>query len=91
MSTITVSTKSGSLYEVDVALKRIRRITGSHDPTGRQSADGTWQDYDGAVVSMGCLWYFPSDAQDSGPIARGVLTSTITEGLDSLVMALQQD
>ena len=86
----TFSTKTGSLYEIDTSLKRIRRITGSHEPTGRQSSDGDWQDYDMAFLYDGGLWYFPSDAQDAGPIARGVLTSIITEGLESLAQDLTE-
>ena len=89
--TTTFSTQTGSLYEIDVDLKRIRRVTGSHEPTGRQSHDGTWQDYDDAFIAQGGLWYFPSDAQDAGPIARGVLTSVITEGLESLAHDLQEN
>lgn len=89
MTTTTFTTKGGSLYEIDTRLKRIRRVTGSHEPTGRQGNDGDWQDYDNAFITHGGLWYFPSDAQDAGPIARGVLTSVIAEGLNSLVIALE--
>lgn len=91
MTTTTFTTKGGSLYEIDPSLKRIRRVTGSHEPTGRQGNDGDWQDYYGAFIMHGALWYFPSDAQDAGPIARGVLTSTISEGLESLALKLQEN
>lgn len=89
--TTTFTTQTGSLYEIDTDLKRIRRITGSHEPTGRQSHDGTWQDYDQAFIFQQGLWYFPTDAQDDERIGRGVLTSVITEGLESLAHELQQD
>jgi hypothetical protein len=35
-----------STYEIDMARKRVRRLTSSHEPTPRQSADGEWQEYE---------------------------------------------
>lgn len=32
-----------STYEVDLTEQRIRRLTGSKDPTQRQGADGEWK------------------------------------------------
>ena len=89
MSTTTFTTRSGSLYEIDTSLSRIRRVTGPNPPTQRQGTDGEWQDYQAAAIVGGCVWYFPLEIQDPDmPIARGVLTSTVAEGLDSLTLAL---
>lgn len=38
-------TKSGSVYEVDVPGKRVRRLHGEQDPTPRQGKDGEWRAY----------------------------------------------
>lgn len=39
------TTKSGSVYEVDYVNKRIRRLSGKKDATGRQGPDGEWRTY----------------------------------------------
>lgn len=39
------TTISGSLYEVDLDNKKIRRLNGKADPTPRQGKDGEWQGY----------------------------------------------
>lgn len=39
------TTASGSVYEVDTAKKRIRRLNGVKDPTPRQGKDGEWRSY----------------------------------------------
>lgn len=38
-------TSTGSTYEVDLENKRIRRLSGEHDPTPRQGRDGDWRSY----------------------------------------------
>jgi hypothetical protein len=47
--TFTFTTESGSVYEVDEAGHRMRRVTGEEPPTPRQGDDGAWKDY--AVLS----------------------------------------
>jgi hypothetical protein len=42
----TFTTHSGSRYELDPATSRIRRLSGSHDPTPRQGPDGAWRTYE---------------------------------------------
>lgn len=41
---ITFETTSGSVYEVDVADRAARRVSGLHDPTPRQGSGG-WRHY----------------------------------------------
>ena len=38
-------TMSGSIYEVDVSKKQIRRLIGIDNPTPRQGKDGEWKEY----------------------------------------------
>ena len=44
-SIITFTTESGSIYELDIGNKRIRRMMGSSPPTPHQGADGQWFRY----------------------------------------------
>lgn len=39
-------TISGSLYEIDQASKKIRRLSGFNQATARQGQDGDWKPYD---------------------------------------------
>jgi len=43
--TTTLTTASGSTYELDTDLSRIRRLHGSHEPTRRQGVDGVWKPF----------------------------------------------
>lgn len=43
---IRFQTESGSVYELDTANKRVRRIGGVRAPTPRQGADGGWRAYE---------------------------------------------
>ena len=38
-------TETGSVYEVDLIGKRIRRLRGKKDPQPRQGEDGKWKGY----------------------------------------------
>lgn len=40
-----VTTKSGSVYEVDTTKKQIRRLNGVGDPSPRMGKDGQWRPY----------------------------------------------
>jgi len=42
---IQFQTETGSTYEVDPVLKRMRRLGGTHAPTRNQRADGEWRAY----------------------------------------------
>lgn len=39
------TTQSGSVYEIDIEKKQIRRLSGQADPTPRQGKDGEWKEY----------------------------------------------
>lgn len=47
-------TASGSLYELDKAAKRIRRLCGMHAATARQGIDSEWKTYEQLQVVNGC-------------------------------------
>jgi hypothetical protein len=52
-------TESGSLYQVDLAGRRIRRLAGHHEPTARQGEDGHWRAY---------VELLPSEPQSGAPL-----------------------
>jgi len=68
-------TLSGSVYEVDHAKSRIRRITGTHAPTNSQGADGEWRPYHSALVELG----IPAVVQWSMNVPKYTVTSRVTE------------
>lgn len=47
-----IKTASGSTYELDADLSRVRRLASDHDlpPTERQGTDGEWQTYEFMTV-----------------------------------------
>ena len=72
------TTESGSVYEVDDANTRIRRLEGRHDATPRQGADGEWRVYH---------WISEVFLKDSVLIAwDAVGKATMTSRVESLVM-----
>lgn len=67
-------TESGSIYEVDEENRRVRRLTGEHEPTPRQGPDGQWKDflsYDDIHIGLMFVWEF------DGPIAKTTVTSRV--------------
>jgi hypothetical protein len=73
-------TESGSEYEVDEDRRRIRRLSGNHEPTFNQGADHEWQSYlktspirEGEPVLIVWRW-----SPDGSRLLR-TLTSRITE------------
>ncbi len=42
---IRFETESGSTYEVDPGVQRIRRVSGTRAPARRQGEDGEWKHY----------------------------------------------
>ncbi len=82
MRPVRVSTRSGSRYEVDPAHCRIRRLTGTHDPTPRQGPDGRWKHYvelGGPIegVPMSIVW--DVEVVDGRTRERGTVTSAVEE------------
>jgi hypothetical protein len=39
------TTETGSIYEVNITNKQIRRLSGTRNATTRQGQDGEWKDY----------------------------------------------
>lgn len=54
-------TESESVYELDEARKRIRRLSGNGDPTRRTGQDGAWREYESVkcTASLGTAIYGP--------------------------------
>lgn len=71
-------TETGSLYEVCLQNKQIRRISGETSPTVRQGQDGDWKIYESiSPIEIGNRCYITWKIVDS--VAKGTLTSFITE------------
>lgn len=56
-----ITTLTGSIYEIDLDNKKVRRIFGNHPPSMRQAKDGMWQTYHGIStptigLSLLILW-----------------------------------
>jgi hypothetical protein len=81
---ITFETKSGSIYEVNEEEKKIRRLSGTNQPTERQGQDGEWKVYESLCSSsFGLLkeeepavivWGF----DELGNNGSGILKTTVT-------------
>lgn len=78
-----IKTISGSLYEVDEAERRIRRIQGMKKPTPRQGEDGEWRTYTSVNITIGeslfILWNMDGQATITSPVDR------CSDKLDDLV------
>jgi len=79
-------TASGSVYEIDEAQKRVRRLKGAKDPTPRQGADGEWKEYsDINVCSNGSLLIvWGSYLKDNEVVLRSTQTSPVTLILENV-------
>jgi hypothetical protein len=84
---VILRTVSGSVYELDEAAKRLRRLSGVRAATARQGADGAWRQYDqlGPDTPVVGLPLFVKWADESvGPAAvpgayPGTMTSIVIE------------
>lgn len=85
-------TESGSTYEVDEVLKKVRRLRGQADPTPRQGSDGNWREFDSiSPVLVGqpvlIVWPVPEVvegvSEDISPVP-GTLTSRVQEVRDDI-------
>lgn len=75
---IEYTTETGSLYEVNYDEKKIRRVTGTHDPTNHQGKDGEWKDFLEVNTDYGYLeviWRI--EKADGGFIVRRTVSSNI--------------
>lgn len=68
-------TKSGSVYELDAAAKRIRRLHGEHPATNIQGKDGEWKPYHTCDVYVD----YPAVIQWEQGLPRFTVTSTVLE------------
>lgn len=73
---VAYATRSGSVYHVDYANKRVRRLQGNRPPTDRQGPDGEWKSFEDVIETsdgaLGFVWRV-----DSEP-GRVVFRSTVT-------------
>ena len=46
MGIVKFATETGSIYEVDEDAKKMRRVSGKHEPTYNQREDGEWREYE---------------------------------------------
>ena len=70
-------TTYNSIYEIDQAGRRLRRLVGSNTPTPRQGDDGEWQSFHAiSAVTVGdpviIVWRMQGDA------AQATYTSPVT-------------
>lgn len=79
---IRFTTESGSVYELDD--KRVRRLTGTNNPTPRQGPDGEWKPLADVIppklvegTRVYLVWRY--DETEEGQIARGTMTSRIVK------------
>jgi len=76
-------TFSGSVYELDLNNKRIRRLNGNKAPTERQGADGEWKTYASLLnepqVDKSLVIVWKVDIVDEEQILRTTETSYIKE------------
>jgi len=72
---MTFKTESGSVYEVDHAKSRVRRISGTHAPTSSQGPDGEWREFHIAFVELGYPAYFEWIPHSR----KGTITSLVKE------------
>jgi hypothetical protein len=75
---IRFTTESGSVYEADTDTRKIRRVSGTHEPTPHQG-DGDWQQYLSLDVAPGhcaeIIWRI--DSTDDGQVIRRTVTSPV--------------
>lgn len=65
---VTFETATGSKYELDREGRRIRRLSGTHEPTPHQGEDGEWRSYDQIVpegLPIGSVVWIFWDFHDS--------------------------
>lgn len=85
MKLMIFKTISGSLYELDTAQRKVRRLTGEANPQPRQGSDGEWKEYADVTdvkvgISVLIVWEFDSsNGDDQMVVARSTLTSAVAE------------
>ena len=75
---ISFKTETGSIYECDEERRRIRRLSGTHEPTPNQGEDEEWQSYlktSPIEVGQGVLIVWRIE----GNVLKRTFTSEVTE------------
>ena len=75
MSKIISFKTQNSSYELDMPLRRIRRVRGLYDPTQRQGKDGEWRSFltvAGPFSGLPCLIVYDGEG-------KGTQTSKVVE------------
>lgn len=81
-----IQTESGSVYDVDHARKRIRRVHGRHGPADTQPQDGIWRAFDaleGPVTGELMVVYWETgEASGARETSLGFRTTEVVEIVD---------
>lgn len=86
------TTESKSVYEVDLANKRMRRLSGEKDPTPRSGKDGEWKAFEYIFpekVEVGKSVIFGWDPETTPPLKDSEVGSPIT--ITSPVISVVED
>jgi hypothetical protein len=81
---IHITTETGSQYELDAPARKIRRLSGEHDPTPRQDQDMKWKEYlDIPLIKIGysmlITWYIEDKIHKATETSRLVSIECDTE------------
>lgn len=79
---IKFTTESGSVYEVDNSACRMRRLSGTHEPTNNQGPDGNWKNYgliSAIAVDSPVLIVWLVEPDDVNWKVRTTLTSLVVD------------
>jgi len=81
-----VTTESGSVYDVDHAGSRIRRVHGRHGPADTQPQDGIWRSFiglEGPTAGQSMVVYWATEeaagAQETNLGFRTTIVSEVSE------------
>ncbi len=87
-----VATETGSIYEIDTELQRIRRLSGNKSPTARQGQDGEWKTYEHlSAIEVGkgltIIWN-PENTKPLHPVPAGYFNIPMTE--TSFIVSIEE-
>lgn len=82
MPVVVYKTESGSTYEVDYDGKRVRRMSGTKEPTERQGKDGEWKVYEDIIrptIGHRLAFVWTSESVEDGlTVYRTTFTTPVT-------------
>jgi len=79
---LRVRTESGSVYDVDHAGMRIRRVHGRHGPADTQPQDGIWRSFtglEGPTAGKPMVVYWANEAGSARETNLGFRTTEVVE------------